>query len=104
MCLVPQSCSTLCDPLDYSPPGSSAHGILQARVGCHFLLQGNMIDPGIKPTSLLSSALQVDSLPTKPWGKPMKMADQPKCIDITAKLSHKGPCKVLVDKMRKLAS
>ena len=27
-----QSCSTLCDPLDYSPPGSSVHGILQARI------------------------------------------------------------------------
>ena len=27
-----QSCSTLCSPLDYSPPGSSVHGILQARI------------------------------------------------------------------------
>ena len=26
-----QSCPTLCDPTDYSPPGSSVHGILQAR-------------------------------------------------------------------------
>ena len=24
-------CPTLCDPMDYSPPGSSVHGILQAR-------------------------------------------------------------------------
>ena len=29
---VAQSCLTLCDPLDYSPPGSSIHGIFQARV------------------------------------------------------------------------
>ena len=29
--LVAQSCPTLCDPMDYSPPGSSVHGILQAR-------------------------------------------------------------------------
>ena len=29
---VAQSCSTLCDPMDYSPPGSSIHGIFQARV------------------------------------------------------------------------
>ena len=29
---VPQSCLTLRDPLDYSLPGSSVHGILQARV------------------------------------------------------------------------
>ena len=27
-----QSCPTLCDPIDGSPPGSSIHGILQARV------------------------------------------------------------------------
>ena len=27
-----QSCPTLCDPMDCSPPGSSAHGIFQARV------------------------------------------------------------------------
>ena len=36
-----QSCLTLCDPIDGSPPGSPIPGILQARtrVGCHFLLQ-----------------------------------------------------------------
>ena len=27
-----QSCSTLCDSMDYSPPGSSVHGIFQARI------------------------------------------------------------------------
>ena len=27
-----QSCPTLCDPIDGSPPGSAVHGILQARV------------------------------------------------------------------------
>ena len=29
--LVTKSCPTLCDPMDCSPPGSSVHGILQAR-------------------------------------------------------------------------
>ena len=29
---VAQSCPTLCDPKDYSSPGSSIHGILQARI------------------------------------------------------------------------
>ena len=29
---VAQSCPTLCNPKDCSPPGSSIHGILQARV------------------------------------------------------------------------
>ena len=31
-CSVTQSCLTLCDPTDCSPPGSSVHGILQARI------------------------------------------------------------------------
>ena len=30
--LVIQSCLTLGDPIDCSPPGSSIHGILQARI------------------------------------------------------------------------
>ena len=30
--LVAQSCLTLCDPMDCSPPGSFVHGILQARI------------------------------------------------------------------------
>ena len=30
-CLVIQSCPTLCDPIDYTQPGSSVHGIFQAR-------------------------------------------------------------------------
>ena len=36
-----QSCPTLCNPIEGSPPGSPVPGILQARtgVGCHFLLQ-----------------------------------------------------------------
>ena len=41
--LVTQSCPTLCDPMNRSPPGSCVHGILQARitrVGSHSLLQG----------------------------------------------------------------
>ena len=29
---VTKSCSTLCNPMDYSPPGSSVHGISQARI------------------------------------------------------------------------
>ena len=30
--LVAQLCPALCDPMDCSPPGSSVHGILQARI------------------------------------------------------------------------
>ena len=30
-CLIAQSCPTLCDPVDYSPPSFPLYGILQAR-------------------------------------------------------------------------
>ena len=32
MCSVTQSCLTLCNPMDFSPAGFSAHGILHARI------------------------------------------------------------------------
>ena len=31
-CLITKSCLTLCDPVGYSTPGSSVHGIFQARI------------------------------------------------------------------------
>ena len=42
-------CSTLCDPVDCSPPGSSVHGILQARILAWvavYLLQGISLTQG----------------------------------------------------------
>ena len=30
--LVAQSCLTPCNPMDHSPPGSSVHGVLEARI------------------------------------------------------------------------
>ena len=52
---------TLYDPMDCSPPGSSIHGIFQARVlsGLPFPSPGDLPNPGIKPES---PALQADSL------------------------------------------
>ena len=50
---VAQLCPTLCDPMDCGLPGSSVHGILQARilkwVGYHFLLQGIFPTQGLNP-------------------------------------------------------
>ena len=43
LCLVTQSCWTLCDPMDYIPLGSSVHQDSPGKntgVGCHALLQG----------------------------------------------------------------
>ena len=58
-------CPTLCDPMDCSPPGSSVHGIFQARVlegaaiafskeywgGLLFPSPGDLPDPEIEPAS-----------------------------------------------------
>ena len=48
VCVYSQSCLTLCYPMDCSPPGSSAHGILQARVlsGLPCLPPGDLPDSG----------------------------------------------------------
>ena len=55
---------TLCEPMDYT-----VHGILQARIleWVAFPSPGYLPNPGIKPGS---PALQVDSLPAEPQGKP----------------------------------
>ena len=52
--LVSESCLTLCDPIDGSPPGSSVLGDSPGKntgVGCHALLQG------IFPTQALNPGL-----------------------------------------------
>ena len=57
-CLAAKSYLTLCDPMDCSPPGSSVHGILQARVlEWVFLSPGDLPDPGMEPVSLMSPVL-----------------------------------------------
>ena len=57
-----QSCLTVCDPLGCSPPGSSVHGISQARIleWVAFPFSGDLPNPGIKPRY---PTLQVDTLP-----------------------------------------
>ena len=52
LCLVAQSCPTLCDPIDFSSPGSSVHGDSPGKntgVGCHLLLQGIFPTQGLNP-------------------------------------------------------
>ena len=63
--LVAQSCPTLCDSMDCSPPGSSVRGILQARIPEWAAIPppGGLPDPTIKPRS---PALQADSLLSEP--------------------------------------
>ena len=54
-----QSCLTLCEPMDYSPPGSSIHGILQARIRSELPCPPpeDLLYPRIEPSSFTSPAL-----------------------------------------------
>ena len=59
--VLAQSCPTLCDPMNCSPPGSSVHGDSPGKntgVGCRFLLQGSFPTQGSNPyVSLMYPAL-----------------------------------------------
>ena len=54
--------------MDYSPPGSSVHGILQARILAWVAIpfSRDLPNPGTEPKS---PSLQADSLPSEPPGK-----------------------------------
>ena len=60
VCSAAQSCPTLCDPMNCSPPSSSAHGSLQTS-GLPCPPPGHVPNPGMEPMSPASSALQLDS-------------------------------------------
>ena len=66
--LVTLSCPTLCDPMNHSPPGSSVHGILQARIldWIAISFSRDLPNPVIEPRS---PTLQVDSLSSEPQGE-----------------------------------
>ena len=70
--LCAQSCLTLCDPMDYSPPGSSVCGIFQARMLEWVIISfsGGSSPPRVEPLSPVSPALRSDSLPDEPLRKP----------------------------------
>ena len=65
-----QSCLTLCVPMDCSPPGSSIQGILQAGTLEWVAPSSSSISPPAPGIESGSPALQVDSLPSEPTGKP----------------------------------
>ena len=71
-CSVAQSCPTLCSPMDCSLPGSSVHGISQQEYwsGLPLSCPGDLPDPAIEPSSLVSPALAGRFFITAPPGKP----------------------------------
>ena len=76
--LVTQSCPTLCNPMDCSPPGFSVTGFSRQGYwsGLPFLSPGDLPDPGIEPGS---PALKADSLLSEPPGEP----SEPPCFPET---------------------
>ena len=76
VCEHTKSCLTLCNPKDYSPSGSSVHGISHAKIleWVPFSLPGDCPNPEIKPASPVFPALEEDSLLTEPSGKPRMVA------------------------------
>ena len=56
--MLAQSCPTLCDLMDCSPPVSSVHGILQVGIleWVAIPLSRDLPDPGIEPGSLVLQA------------------------------------------------
>ena len=102
--LVVQQCLTPCDSMNYSLPGSSVHGILQARrpVGSHFFLQENF------PTHE-SPSWQVDSLPSEPAGKfiykyayiQMEKSNNPTQYSCLDKPSDRGDWQAIIHRVKK---
>ena len=68
-----QSCPTLCNPVAYSPPGSSVHGILQARILEWIAMPfswGSSWPRDQTQISEVSCTGRQGSLPLAPLGKP----------------------------------
>ena len=79
---VAQSCPTLCDPVDCSPPGFSIHGIFQAWV-----LEWVAISFSRGSSWPRSPALQADALPSEPPGY-LPIFDIGKVISFFLKVEH----------------
>ena len=71
-CLLAQSCSNPHNPMDCIPPGSSVHGIFQARVleWVAISYSRGSFQPRDRTCIPVFPALQEDSLPAEPTGKP----------------------------------
>ena len=70
-----QSCLTLCDPMHCSPPGSSFHGVFQARilewVAISCSQYADLSDPEIEPASLVPPAVASRFFPLCHLGTPI---------------------------------
>ena len=70
-CSVAQSCLTLCDPMDCSLPGSSLHGILQARILERIAISSSRGFFQLRERTCISS-IAGGFFTTEPQGNPLK--------------------------------
>ena len=80
--------STLCNPMDYSLPGSSVHGILQARIlECVAIsFSRDLPNPGMEHWS---PTLQAGSLLSEPPAKPTVKAKEKLILE-----AHRGSAQI----------
>ena len=91
---VAQLCPTLCDPMDCSLPGSSIHGIFQARVLAWVAISFSRVSPRTRDQTR-SHALQADTLPSEPPGKPLYHLSLSLSICKMESLTSKGNFRLL---------
>ena len=72
LCLVAQSCPTLCDPMDCSPPGSSAHGDSPGKKNTEWVAMPSSRGSSQPRDQTPVSHIAGNSLPAEPTGKPMR--------------------------------
>ena len=94
MCLVTQSCPTLCDPIDSSPPGSSVHGCrcmqtqegIQLKITRYAIKQENMTHDEEKNQSNLIPPKLIVTIISNSTTKTLTMTVL--CIRICRKKEH----------------
>ena len=91
---VTRSCPTPCDPMDYRLPGSSVHGIFQARI-LEWVAISFSRESSQPRDRIWSPTLQADSLPSEPPGKPNCSISMEYCWalkgnELSSRKKHRG--------------
>ena len=99
--LVAQSCPTLCNPRDCSPPGSSVHGILQTRI-LEWVAMPSSRGSSQPRNRTQVSRLAGDSLPSEPPRSWYPIGDNlyiigPEFINLWRDMCHISMCCVIVN-------
>ena len=85
-----QSCPNLCNPMDYSPPGSSIHGILQARILECIFMSSSRRSSQPRSNLCLLNLLHCSWIlyPLSQPGSPLENIVEPKYINLRVKWKY----------------